>query len=215
MLAFYWGERAVVRMQEGETASVVQTGLLPELAAHLDKHPRDARAWAILARLEFARGDYPGAVSAYAHAVELPGKVARDPLVWCEYADAVALAADGRLAGKPRGLIDHALALNSRHPRALEMAGSAEVEAGNFTAALGYWEELLAILPAESPARPELARAVELYAHARRPLNYGESARDPVTGSSRSAPRRRAARTAISSAMHAAVTPNEPQTYTP
>jgi len=161
MLAFYWGERAVVRMQEGETASVVQTGLLPELAAHLDKHPRDARAWAILARLEFARGDYPGAVSAYAHAVELPGKVARDPLVWCEYADAVALAADGRLAGKPRGLIDHALALNSRHPRALEMAGSAEVEAGNFTAALGYWEELLAILPAESPARPELARAVE------------------------------------------------------
>lgn len=161
MLVFNWGERAAVRMQNGETLSVAQSGLLPELAAHVDKHPRDARAWAILARLEFARGDYPQAVSAYAHAVELPGKVARDPLVWCEYADALALAGDGRLAGKPRELIDHALALNSNHPRALEMAGSAEVEAGNFTAALRYWEELLAMLPAESPARAELAKAVE------------------------------------------------------
>jgi hypothetical protein len=51
----------------------------------------------------------------------------RSPLVWCEYADALALAGDGRLAGKPRELIDHAPALNNSHPRALETAGSAEI----------------------------------------------------------------------------------------
>ncbi len=152
-----------------EAASAVAGGgargspaaLLPELAAHLEKHPRDARAWAIVARLRFFRGEYAEAGAAYAHAVELPGKVARDPLVWCEYADALAMANGGQLAGKPRELIDHALALDGKHPRALEMAGSAEIEAGNYATALRYWEELLSILPPDSPARAELAMAVE------------------------------------------------------
>jgi cytochrome c-type biogenesis protein CcmH len=159
--AFFWRDNSAPVANEAEAAAVTTVGLLPELAAHLEKYPRDARAWAIFARLKFARGDYADAGAAYAHAVELPGKVARDPLVWCEYADALAMAGDGRLAGKPRELIDRALALNRSHPRALEMAGSAEIEAGNFAAALRYWEELLLILPADSPARDELARAVE------------------------------------------------------
>jgi cytochrome c-type biogenesis protein CcmH len=161
LLAFHWRDSTTAVVAEATTASVAKTGMLPELAAHLEKHPRDARAWAIFARLRFSRGDYAEAAAAYARAVALPGKVARDPLVWCEYADALALAADGRLAGKPRELIDHALALNNSHPRALEMAGSAEIEAGNFAAALRYWEELLAVLPPDSSARVELARAVE------------------------------------------------------
>jgi cytochrome c-type biogenesis protein CcmH len=161
LYVFAWRDSATPAAEEAATTSVGRTGLLPELSAHLEKHPRDARAWAIYARLKFARGDYAEAGAAYARAVELPGKVARDPLVWCEYADALAMAGNGRLAGKPRELIDHALALNSSHPRALEMAGSAEIEAGNFTAALRYWEQLLSILPADSPARDELARAVE------------------------------------------------------
>ena len=92
--------------------------------------------------------------------MELPGKVARDPLVWCEYADALAMADGGRLSGKPRELIDRALALDSRNPRALEMAGSAEIGQGNFAAALRYWEELLTILSPESPALQELVAAV-------------------------------------------------------
>lgn len=167
-VAFHlWPEGAAPVVEEAATAVASggaresRADLLPELAAHLEKHPRDARAWAIAARLKFLRADYAGAGAAYAHAVELPGKVARDPLVWCEYADALAMAGGGKLAGKPRELIEHALALDAKHPRALEMAGSAEIEAGNYAGALRYWEELLAILPADSPARAELARAVE------------------------------------------------------
>jgi len=153
------GEAATVAAFTSELLS--KSDLVPALAAHLKKYPRDARAWAIFARLRFSRGDYAEAGAAYASAVALPGKVARDPLVWCEYADAVAMENGGRLAGKPRELIDHALALNRRDPRALEMAGSAEIEAGDFAAALRYWEELLSILPAETPARDELAMAIE------------------------------------------------------
>lgn len=73
--------------------------LLPELAVHLQKHPRDARAWAIYARLKFSREEYAEAGAAYARAVEQPGKAARDPLVWCEYADALAMANRWQLAG--------------------------------------------------------------------------------------------------------------------
>ena len=167
-LVFYlWPDGASPVVEEAATAVAAggargsRADLLPELAAHLDKHPRDARAWAIVARLKFFRGDYAGAGAAYAHAVELPGKLARDPLVWCEYADALAMANGGRIAGKPRELIDHALVLDGKHPRALEMAGSAEIEAGNYAAALRYWEELLSILPPDSPVRGELATAVE------------------------------------------------------
>ncbi len=161
LVAAHWHDSAPRTVDELVTTSVATTGLLPQLSAHLERHPRDARAWAIYARLKFSEGDYAEAASAYARAVELPGKVARDPLVWCEYADALAMAGDGRLAGRPRELIDHALALSNSHPRALEMAGSAEIEAGDYAAALRYWEELLSILPADSPARAELARALE------------------------------------------------------
>ena len=142
-------------------AGVAQSGSLTGLAAHLQKHPGDARAWAIFARLKTSRGEYGGAAAAYAHAVDTPGKVARDPLVWCEYADALAMANGGRLAGKPRELIWRALVLDSKHPRALEMAGSAEIEAGDYAAGLYYWEKLLVILPPDAPERAELMAAVE------------------------------------------------------
>ncbi len=162
-----WPDGAQPVVDEAATAVAAggtrgsRADLLPELVAHLDKHPRDARAWAIVARLKFFRDDYAGAGAAYARAVELPGKVARDPLVWCEYADALAMANGGRIAGKPRQLIARALALDSKHPRALEMAGGAEVETGNYAGALRYWEELLSVLPPDSPVRGELAKAVE------------------------------------------------------
>jgi cytochrome c-type biogenesis protein CcmH len=135
--------------------------LLQQLAAHLEKNPRDSRAWVIFARMNFDRDDFAQARAAYARALALPGKVAEDPLVWCEYADVVALANGGRLAGEPRQHIEKALALNPGHPRALEMAGSAEIEQGNFRDALRYWEPLLKLLPPESPAHRELSAAVE------------------------------------------------------
>jgi len=143
--------------------------LFTQLAAHLNQHPRDARAWAIFARLNFSRDRFSEAAAAYARALELPGRVAQDPLVWCEYADALAMAQGGRLDGKPRELIGRALALGPRHPRALEMAGSAEIERGDYAGALRYWVTLLEVLPPGSEQHNELTVAVErVRARARR-----------------------------------------------
>ncbi len=136
-------------------------GNVAALGQYLQRAPRDARAWAIYARLNVERADYAAAAAAYAHALELPGRVAQDPMVWCEYADALATLGGGRLAGQPFAMITRALALNPRHPRALEMAGSAAIEQGNYNAALQYWEPLLQFTPVDAPQYRELLSAIE------------------------------------------------------
>lgn len=131
------------------------------LEAHVAAEPRDARAWALLGRSQLALDRFDASAAAFERAVALSPKVAADPLVWCEYADAVGMAQGGVLAGKPRRLIERALAIKADHPRALEMAGSAEYEAANFAQALVFWERLLPQLPAGSEAHRELAAAIE------------------------------------------------------
>ncbi len=130
------------------------------LRTHLERQPRDARAWVIFARLQAEAGQFAQAAQAYEKALALPSKVAADAAVWCEFADALGMAQGGTLAGRPRQLIERALALNPNHPQALEMAGSAEYEQGNYAAALRFWRPLLAILEPGSQARAELAAAI-------------------------------------------------------
>lgn len=136
------------------------TALAQRLSAHVEKQPRDARAWAILARLQFEMDHFAEAAQAYERALTLPTKVANDPALWCEYADALALLQDGRLAGRPRELVARALALNPNHPKALEMAGGAEYEQGEYAAALRYWRALLAAQDPGSRAHAELSAAI-------------------------------------------------------
>lgn len=135
--------------------------LVPVLEAHLARTPRDARGWMLLARQHFAADRYDDAARAYERALAASRKVAQDPQAWCELADALAMAQGGRLAGRPRELIDKALALKGSHPRALEMAGSAAYEARDYGRALLYWGTLLAQLDPQSREHRELRAAVE------------------------------------------------------
>jgi cytochrome c-type biogenesis protein CcmH len=141
-------------------ASDTPATLRAKLAAHVERAPRDGRAWMLLARVDFAAERYADAAASYARAVAVSRQVARDPVVWCEYADALGMAQGGSLAGKPRELIAQALTLDATNPKALEMAGSAAFEQGDPAAAAGYWRQLLAQLPPRSPERDELATAV-------------------------------------------------------
>ncbi len=82
------------------------------------------------------------------------------------------MARGGRLEGRPRELLERALALDSTHPRVLEMAGSAEVEQGRYAAALGFWRPLLEQLRHGTRRHDELAAAI-----ARTERLAGEAAR--------------------------------------
>lgn len=134
--------------------------LLPQLEARVAAAPNDGRAWVLLARARMQRDRFEPAATAYARALEVSAKVARDPQIWCEYADALGMAAGGRLDGRPSQLIDKALALDPQHPRALEMAGSAAYGANDFRGATRHWQQLLAQLPAGSAEHAQLAAAV-------------------------------------------------------
>lgn len=131
-----------------------------ELEAHLKRQPDDARALIHLARLELRADRADRAVLAYARALGGASKAVRDPGVWVEYAEALGLAQGGTLAGRPREMVDKALAIDADHPGALDLAGSAAWEARDFAGAAGHWRRLLPLLPAGSARHAELSAAI-------------------------------------------------------
>lgn len=140
---------------DGATLPPVET-----LEAHLRHEPRDGRAWVMLARIHMQADRFQPAAAAYERALAVAPKIAADPEVWCEFADALGMAQGGSLRGKPSEFIARALSLRPAHPRALEMAGSAAIETGDYAAAQRHWTALLAQLPAGSPEHAQLQSAV-------------------------------------------------------
>lgn len=90
--------------------------------------------------------DFPKAVAAFERLAKLEGMNAD---LWADYADAVG-AARGSLAAAGV-MIDRALTLDPRHPKALWLKGSLQTEQRDFGGALATWETLLAVLPPGSP----------------------------------------------------------------
>ena len=125
-----------------------------------DTGPRDARGWILEARSRMQADRFAAAAEAYEKGLAASRKVAGDPQVWCELADALGMAGGGSLAGRPREIVSRALALKADHPRALEMAGSAAYEAGEDRLALEYWEPLLAQLAPGTASHAELEAAI-------------------------------------------------------
>jgi len=127
--------------------------MLAELKVRLEKNPSDATGWKMLAGgLRYIQ-DFSGAADAYRHLAELaPG----DAMVFADYADALAMAQGRSLAGKPEELVRKALELDPRLPKALALAGTIELEKGNKAGARGYYERLLATVPAGSEQANEV-----------------------------------------------------------
>jgi cytochrome c-type biogenesis protein CcmH len=130
------------------------------LVRHLERNPHDGRGWVLLARTDFGADRFADAATAYGKAIAASPKVASDPGIWCEYADALGMAQGGTLGGRPRELVLHALSLDAAHPRALEMAGSAAYEQRDYATAARLWRQLLAQLPDGSQEHRELTAAL-------------------------------------------------------
>jgi cytochrome c-type biogenesis protein CcmH len=152
-------DEAVQLPAAGRTADPAK--LVAELRAHLARSPGDRRAWLILARLHFAADRPTEAVAAFEHVLEGDAPITRDPGIWCEYADALGTAQGGRLSGRPLEAVRRALALDPTHAKALELAGSAAIEQGDYAEALRQWGALLGQLESGSPRHAELLAAIE------------------------------------------------------
>ncbi len=159
-LALYLAAGSPAMLQAATAAAAPAGGTTEQLQQHVAATPNDARAWVLLARAKLAADHFAEAATAYERAVALSPKVARDPQVWCEWADAEALRR-GALRGRPLELVARALALDPLYPRALDLAGSAAVEARDYAGARRHWGRLLGQLDPASAEHAQLAAALD------------------------------------------------------
>lgn len=122
--------------------------MVQRLAERLEQSPGDAQGWALLGRSYFVMQRYAEAAQAYARANALTGE--REPELLVGEGEALALAHDRDLRGRPRELFDAALAIAPGDARALWYAGLSAAQAGEPDLARRHWQALAAQdLPAD------------------------------------------------------------------
>lgn len=115
-----------------------------KLAKKLEQNPNDPQGWVMLARSYMSMERYSDAASAFEHVTALNSS---DADAWADYAEAAGMANGQRLAGKPTEAINRALQIDSKHKKALDLAGSAAFQAADYKKAIEYWQKLLLLLP--------------------------------------------------------------------
>jgi cytochrome c-type biogenesis protein CcmH len=128
--------------------------MVESLAERLRAQPDDIEGWHMLARSYSAMNRYDEAAKAYAHLAKL---LPDDPGLLADYADALATAQDGVLAGEPERIVEKALAIDPRQVKALALSGSAAFGRGDFALAEKQWLAVLPLVPADS----EFARSTQ------------------------------------------------------
>ena len=137
---------------EGEGHQEISS-VVDNLVKRLENEPDNLEGWKMLGQTYAIMGRFDEAKDVYA---KLLAKSPDSPEALVNLADVFAMTQDGSLMGKPVELINKALSIDPKNPKALALAGTAEFEKGEFMQAAVYWEELLAIIPAES----KLAKSV-------------------------------------------------------
>ncbi len=111
--------------------------MVDSLAAKLAAHPDDPAGWAMLGRSYAVLGDFGKAAQAYGRV----GPQLQHHARWlAEYADALAMSANGSPLGKPERLASQALAINPNNLLALMLAGYAHALRGDDRGALPLLE---------------------------------------------------------------------------
>jgi cytochrome c-type biogenesis protein CcmH len=121
--------------------------MVENLAQKVRERPDDMQGWALLARSMAALGRFKESAEAYAHLDKL---APNDPTVLADYADTLGMAQGGSLAGKPYELAKRALTLDPTHKKALALAGTAALDAGDYDNAVRHWQALGKQLPPDS-----------------------------------------------------------------
>ena len=176
------------RAQQAATApahdqSVAQVEqMVAALADRLEKNPGDLKGWGMLARSYKVMQRFDDAERAFGR---LGDALYTDPTLLAEYADLVAVRANGNLEGKPLQLVQKALQLDPNHMMALSLAGTAAYNRNDYAAALGYWEHLYSLLPPDSPDAQSMAETLA-EVRAKSGIKAAPATAKPVAASGRS-----------------------------
>ena len=132
--------------------------MVARLAARLEKNPQDVKGWVMLARAQAVLGQFEASSAAYARSVAL---VPDDAQLLADYADALAMAHGGRLAGEPEKLIERALRADPNNAKALSLAGTVAYDNRDFALAVKYWERLRSSIPPSSQFAESIQRSID------------------------------------------------------
>ena len=147
----------IKQTQQVSNASQDINQLIAGLAQRLKENPDNAENWIMLGRSFKYVKQYKLAANSFEKAYALLGD---QPELMLQYADALAMANGGQLAGKSTELIFKALDTEPENVTGLWLAGMAKAEMRDFSQALFYWRKLEAILPPESDSYKQVQNLI-------------------------------------------------------
>ena len=150
-LYLHWGASDKLQLAR-EFADQPQS--MEEMVGRLERavkaQPESAEAWYFLARA-YMREDRPAdAAAAYERLISVAG---RQPDLLGQWAQALYFAENRQWSPKMQSLTDEALQGDPHEVTSLGLLGIAAFEEQRFEEAIGFWERLVATLPAEDPSR--------------------------------------------------------------
>jgi len=131
--------------------------ILDTLNVLAERHHEDPLYPVLLARLYLEEGAYAEAATQYTKVVSL---LPDDGEFRAELAQALFLAADNRATAAVRRETENALRLSPRNQTALGLMGISQFQAGEYQAAINYWQLALAQLPQDAPSRVPLMAGI-------------------------------------------------------
>jgi len=162
----------------GVTREQIET-MVTQVKQRLEKEPSNTEGWAILARTQYALGNFAESSAAFE---KLNVLIPNNADVLADYADALAMGQGRSYAGKPLELMQLALKIDPTQWKALAMTGSEAFDRKDYEAAIDYWQRLQSTAPADSPVASQIQGSID---HAR--LLAGGGVATPTKTSSETA----------------------------
>ena len=155
--------------------------MVDSLAAKLAAHPDDPNGWAMLGRSYSVIGEFDKAAQAYGR---IGPQLQRHASWLAEYADALAMSANGSPLGKPERLARQALALDPNNVLALMLAGYATAQRGDDAGALPMLEHASRLVEAGSEDAAFLSNVIDQVRRRMGLSSAADAAMAPAAGAS-------------------------------
>ena len=132
-----------------------------QMAARLEQavkdNPDSAEAWYFLGRLYMGEGRAAEAAKAFEQVIRVAG---REPELLGQWAQALYFSGSKQWSAQLQALPDEALRQDPNEVTSLGLLGIAAFEDQRFADAVGYWQRLLAQMPADDPSRSSIESGI-------------------------------------------------------
>lgn len=142
---------------DGNPAENTVQELVARAERHLAANPEDGRGWEVVAPIYQRLGNYGDAATAWGHAIRLLGSTATREVA---HGEAIASAAGGAITPEAKAAFERALALEPGNFKARFLVAAALAQEGRDGEAVEALRALLTDLPAGSPWRETIVKAV-------------------------------------------------------